>query len=68
MRARFGSPKAIANTAHKMARIIYHLVTRRVLYDDNLLLRQQHQDRKRRVRRLRNQARHIGFDLVPQSA
>ena len=34
-RARFGTPQAITDTAHKMARIIYHLVTRHVLYDDN---------------------------------
>ena len=30
-RARDGTPPAITDTAHKMARIIYHLVTHRVL-------------------------------------
>ena len=69
-RARFGTPQAITDTAHKMgpARIIYHLVTRHVLYDDNLLAQQQRQDRKRHVRRLRNQARALGFQLVPEAA
>ena len=67
-RASVGTPQATTDTAHKMARIIYHLVTRHVLYDDALLLRQQHQDRKRRERRLRNQARALGFDLVPDTA
>jgi hypothetical protein len=51
-----------------MARIIYHLVTRHVLYDDAVLFREQDQDRKRRERRLRNQARALGFDLVPETA
>ena len=32
--------------AHKMARIIYHLVTRHVLYDDAVLFREQHRGPK----------------------
>ena len=67
-RARLGTPQAITATAHKMARIIYHLVTRRVLYDDSVLSRQQHQHRKRQERRLRNQARVLGLKLVPEAA
>ena len=67
-RARLGTPQAITATAHKMARIIYHLVTHHVLYDDDVLFRQQHQDRKRRERNLLNQARALGFDLVPHAA
>ena len=67
-RARLGTPQAITATAHKIARIIYHLVTHHVLYEDDVLSRQQHHDRKRRERNLRNQARALGFDLVPQVA
>ena len=67
-RARLGTPQAITASAHKMARIIYHLVTHHVLYDDDVLFRQQHRDRKRRERNLRHQARALGFDLVPQAA
>ena len=67
-RARLGTPQAITATAHKIARIIYHLVTHHVLYDDDVLFRQQRQDRKRRERNLLNQARALGFDLVPQVA
>ena len=67
-RARLGTPQAITAAAHKMARIIYHLVTRRVLYDDSVLCRQQHQHRKRHERRLRIQARALGFQLVPEAA
>ena len=35
-RARLGTPQAITASAHKMARIIYHLVTHHVLYDDDV--------------------------------
>ena len=67
-RARLGSPKAVTATAHKLARIIYHLVTHHVLYDDSILDQHQHQDRKRIERRLRKQARALDFQLVPEAA
>ena len=67
-RARLGTPEAITATAHKLARIIYHLVTHHVLYDDSLLDAHQRQDRKRLERRLRHQARTLGFNLVPEAA
>ena len=67
-RARLGTPKAVTATAHKLARIICHLVTRHVLYDDSILDQHQRQDRKRLERRLRSQARTLGFDLVPEAA
>lgn len=67
-RARVGTPQAITDTAHKMARIIHHLVTRHELYDDRTLFDQQRQDRKRHERRLRNQARALGFQIVPETA
>ena len=33
MRAKLGAPKAIVATAHKLARIVYHMLTRRQAYD-----------------------------------
>jgi len=67
-RARVGAPQAITDTAHKMARIIYHLMTRHELYDDRILFDQQHQHRQRHEGRVRNQARALGFKLVPETA
>ena len=67
-RARLGTPKAVTATAHKLARIIYHLITYHVDYDDSLLDNHQRQDRKRLERRLRNDARALGFQLVPEAA
>ena len=68
MRARLGTPEAITATAHKLARIIYHLVTHRVAYDDSILAAQERQDLRRLERRLRNQARALGYELVPEAA
>ena len=66
-RARLGTPEAVTATAHKLARIIYHIITHHVAYDDSLLDNQQRQHRKRLERRLRDQARALGFELTPQA-
>ena len=67
MRARLGTPEAITATAHKLARIIYHLISHRVAYDDSIFVAQERQDRRRLERRLRNQARSLGYQLVPEA-
>ena len=68
MRARQGTPQATTATAHKLARIIYHLITHRVAYDDSILAAEERQDLRRFERRLRRQARALGFELTPQAA
>ena len=68
MRARLGTPQATTATAHKLARIIYHLITHRVAYDDSILAAEERKDLRRFERRLRRQARAIGYELVPEAA
>ncbi len=68
MRARLGAPKAITATAHKLARIIYHLLTRRQAYDESIFIVQEIRFRQRKEGRLRAQARELGFQLVPVAA
>ena len=68
MRARQGTPQATTATAHKLARIIYHLITHHVAYDDSILAAEERQDLRRFERRLRRQARALGFELTPQAA
>ncbi|MFQ5705762.1 MAG: IS110 family transposase [Gemmatimonadales bacterium] len=65
MRTRLGAPKAITAAAHKLARIIYHLVTHREAYDDSIFALQQARYKRRAERKLRAQARTLGFQLVP---
>jgi transposase len=65
LRTRLGTPKAVVAVAHKLARIIYHLITHQVEYDDSLFAQQEAQHRERTERRLRVQARALGLQLVP---
>jgi transposase len=65
MRAKLGAPKAITATAHKLARIIYHLLTTHELYDETRLAKAEQDHRQRTESRLRSQARALGYQLVP---
>ena len=68
MRAKLGAPEAITATAHKLARIIYHLLTTHEPYDETRLARAEQDHQRRTEARLRAQARVLGFQLVPVSA
>ncbi len=65
MRYRLGPPKAITATAHKLARIIYHLVSTGQAFDDSVLAQDEHQTRSRKTRRLKSLAQALGYELVP---
>lgn len=65
MRAKLGAPKAITATAHKLARIVYHLLTTRQPYAETRLAAAEADHRSRTEARLRAQARALGFQLTP---
>jgi hypothetical protein len=65
MRAKLGAPKAITATAHKLARIIYHMVSTRQAYDETICVQNEVQNRKRLEARLRKQARDLGLEIIP---
>jgi len=67
MRAKLGAPEAITATAHKLARIVYHLLTTHEPYDETRLAAAEADHRRRTESRLRAQARALGFHLVPAS-
>jgi len=64
MRAKLGAPKAITATAHKLARIIYHMLTMGQAYDETICAQNEVQNRQRLEARLRKQARQLGFEVV----
>lgn len=68
MRARLGGPQAITATAHKLARIIYHLITTGQTYDETVFLIEDQKQAQRYEKRLRKQANALGFQLVPFQA
>jgi transposase len=65
MRAKLGAPKAITATAHKLARIIFHLVTAGQEFDDSKFAADQVRFQKRQEVKLRAKAKSMGFELIP---
>jgi len=65
MRYRLGPPKAITATAHKLARIIYHLVSTGQAFDDSVLAQDEHQTRSRKTRRLKSLAQALATNSSP---
>ena len=68
MRFRLGPAEAITATAHKLARIYYHLWSTRQPYDPDILQRHEQQHHQRMIRNLQKRARTLGFQLVPEPA
>ncbi len=64
MRSKMGAPKAITAAAHKLARIIFHLLTSRQPYDETVFAVCEKQSRTRAESKLRAQAKALGFQLV----
>jgi hypothetical protein len=67
-RARHGAPKAIKNTAHKLDRIFYHLVTTRQPYDETVFAQLEARNQQRQLRKLQSLANHMGYSLVRATA
>ena len=63
-RARYGALKAIKNTAHKLARIFYHLVTTRQPYDETVFAKLEERNQKHRLHKLQSLAKRMGYSLV----
>lgn len=65
MRAKLGAPKAITAAAHKLARVVFHLLTTKEPYDDSVFAEAEERYRQRTANRLKAQAHALGFNLVP---
>jgi transposase len=65
MRTLHGPIKTNVICAHKLARIIYFLITRKSQFNPTLIAAQQQKQKERSVRSLINKARRHGFLLVP---
>lgn len=64
MRTKFGAPKAIVAAAHKLARIVYHLLKYRAPFVAVSSANEDTQYRERAVRQLQRKARHLGVTVV----
>lgn len=68
MRARLGAPKAITAAAHKLARIIYYMLKYKKAYVDLGADYYEFKYREREVRKLKQKATRLGFQVVPIAA
>jgi len=66
-RSRLGSPKAVTATAHKLARIVYHLMRYGEAYVKKDEAAYAQQVRERLEKQLRRRAKELGFEVVPKS-
>src|SRR5262249_43737988 len=60
-----GGPKAITAAAHKLARILYTLVTKRQEYGESHFAAIEQKNADKQKQRLARQARLMGYSLVP---
>ncbi|MFO7634252.1 MAG: IS110 family transposase [Caldilinea sp.] len=67
MRAKHGAPKALTATAHKLARIFYHMLKYREQYNDPGQDYYEERYRTRVIQNLHRRARELGMELVPIS-
>jgi len=64
MKGRLGPAQANTAGAHKLARIIYHMVTTKQPYSEEHIQQQNEQHQRRREAYVRKQAQALGFQLV----
>ena len=65
IRARHGAPKAITATAHKISRIMFHLVKTGQQFDETVFFRQEEDYQRKNLQSLKDKAKSLGFKLVP---
>ena len=68
MRAKLGTAQAITATAHKIARVLYHVLLTKEPYAETVFHRSDEHARRRAEMRLRKQAALLGFQIIPVPA
>ena len=63
-RARLGAPKAITATAHKLARLIYSMLTKGTAYVDAGQEYYEERYRLRAIQNLKRRARELGYEVI----
>jgi len=62
---KLGKPQAITATAHKLARIVYHLLSTKEAYDETVFHRCDEEALRCAQFRLLRQAAQLGFQIIP---
>jgi transposase len=67
MRARKGPQQATVATAHKLARIVYHLLKYGEVYVEESAAEYEHKRQERELRSLTRRATKLGYTLTPRA-
>jgi len=62
---KLGKPQATTATAHKLARIVYHLLSTQQAYDESVFHRCEEDTLGRAELRLRKHAAALGLQIIP---
>jgi hypothetical protein len=65
-KARLGSPKAITAMAHKLARVLWHLLKFKQPFKPEVFAKEEEKMKRRKLVRLQNMAASLHYQLVPQ--
>jgi transposase len=65
MRSKLGTASAITATAHKIARVVYHVLFTKEPYSETIFHQCEEQSQQRAQIRLLKQAQRLGFQLIP---
>jgi len=63
-KARLGGPKAITAMAHKLARILWHLLKYRQPFNPDVFRKEEEKLRRKKLARLQNTATALGYRLI----
>ncbi len=64
-RAKQGPVSAITTLAHKLARILYTMITQQKPYDASLIEKSIHHSQKQKIKSIQKIAKNLGYQLVP---
>lgn len=64
IRAKAGGPQAITATAHKLARIVYVMLSKQVEYCEEKLIHHEKKNKGKMLRNLMKRAANLGYELV----
>ena len=66
-KARLGAPKAVTAMAHKLARVLWHLLKHKQAFDWNVFAKEEEKMKRKKLARLQNLAAAMNHQLTPLS-
>ena len=66
-KARLGSPKAITAMAHKLARVLWHLLKYKEPFNPGVFAKEEEKIKRKKIARLHSMAASLNYQLVPNS-